>query len=191
MWITLGYLSTFWRWNTEIWVKERATRLCLDEQCLFYKVDTSQDCGVHDICNEPFISPGATEQIFFAQDRFDEGWWFVLQHRPYRFNVFELLEPDTYNDGRHVEGLHSGQEPEAVTELDNNEEHGFQERESEVLEEENMDDDDEDSETLGGAPIDLDDDFNMTFGNMQQIMLNEQEDSDYETRRTRYMFLCF
>jgi hypothetical protein len=50
-------------------------------------------------------------------------------------------------------------------------------RESEISEEENMDDDD--------------DDFNMTFGNMQQIMLDEQEDSDYETRRTRYMFLCF
>jgi hypothetical protein len=64
-------------------------------------------------------------------------------------------------------------------------------RESEISEEENMDDDDEDLETLGGAPIHLDDVFNMTFGNMQQIMLDEQEDSDYETRRTRYMFLCF
>ena len=39
----------------------------------------------------------------WAHDRFDEGSWFVLQHRPYKFNVLELLELDTYDDGRNVE----------------------------------------------------------------------------------------
>jgi hypothetical protein len=53
------------------WFKDNVR---LDEQCLFYKVDTSQDCGVHDIHNKPFISFGATEQIFFTHDHFDEDW---------------------------------------------------------------------------------------------------------------------
>ena len=51
-------------------------------------------------------------------------------------------------------------------ELEENEEHGFQKRESKVSDEKDMDDD-EDSETLGGALIHLDDDFNMTIGNIQ------------------------
>jgi hypothetical protein len=50
-------------------------------------------------------------------------------------------------------------------EPEENEEHAFQKRESEVSNEKDIDND-EDSETLG-ALIHLDDDFNMTIGNIQ------------------------
>jgi hypothetical protein len=148
--------------------------------CLFHSIKNSEICRNDTLGDQPFVYPSNVEQVFFAEDFLDSEWTFVLQDKPKSFIIFESIEPMVWDDGRELRGLEAGPLPEegipgihcfntSVPDITENEDDTFQEYDSGS--------DDEELRLRGVEEVEryLDetvDDF-------------EDEDSDYESRRTR------
>jgi hypothetical protein len=122
------------------------------------------------------------EQVFFAEDFLDMEWIFVLQDKPKSYRVFELIEPTLWDDGSHVRGLVSG--PERPQRIPGIHRFNVQEDESEDVEDDTFEEYDSgsDDEDLRGI-----EDFKAVLDEAADDF--EEEDSDYESRRTRSLSL--
>jgi len=151
------------------------------DECLFHAIDTSRTYEMNSPGDQPFIFPKDVEKVFFAVDRYEENWYFVLQDRPKTFNVFNYLEGEDFDDGRHITGLHCGDTIDSSEAEDD----ALHERESVLSDALTDETNDEELDTIQEESRQFDDGFVSTAGGLRDIAMDEQEDSNYDHRMTR------
>jgi hypothetical protein len=165
-----------------IWYKDNVRW----NDCLMHSIKHTEEREAINLSDEPFVFPESVEQVFFAEDVLDRNWSFVIQNKIKTYRVFELIEPMDWNDGHHLTGLDSGEEREEgiprvhkFVDLPNDDDNNVPTDVDETYNEYESESDDEEIALRGVEDIER------VLDNMADDF--EDEDEDYESRRTRSM----